>query len=89
MGSANFTGATLQNANLSNSNLKGANFTNVNLTGANFSSSNLTGANFSNSNLTGATGLKTATLSNVVWSKTTCPDGTTSTNDGGTCVGHL
>jgi hypothetical protein len=37
----------------------------------------------------GATGLKTATLTNVIWSKTTCPDGTLSTNDGGTCLGHL
>jgi hypothetical protein len=89
MSSANFTNATLQNANLSNSNLKGANFTGVNLTGANFTGVNLTGANFSNSILTGATGLKTATLTNVVWSKTTCPDGTLSTTDGGTCVGHL
>jgi hypothetical protein len=79
MGGANFTNANLQNANLSNSNLKGANFTGVNLTGANFTSSNLIGA----------TGLKTATLTGVIWSKTACPDGTLSTNDGGTCVGHF
>jgi hypothetical protein len=37
----------------------------------------------------GATGLKTATLANAIWSKTACPDGTLSNNDGGTCVGHL
>jgi hypothetical protein len=37
----------------------------------------------------GATGLQTATLTGVVWSNTACPDGTTSTSDGGTCVGHL
>ena len=79
MGSANFTNATLQNANLSNSNLKGANF----------AGTNLTGATFSRSNLTGATGLKTATLTSVVWYKTACPDGTNSSNDGGTCIGHL
>jgi hypothetical protein len=78
-GGTNFTNANLTNANLSNSNLKGANFTGV----------NLSGANFSNSNLKGATGLKTATLTGVVWTKTTCPDGTNSSNDGGTCVGHL
>jgi uncharacterized protein YjbI with pentapeptide repeats len=79
MGSTNFTNAILKNANLSNSNLKGANFTGA----------NLSGANLSNSNLMGATGLKTATLTNVVWSKTACPDGSNSNQDGGTCVGHL
>jgi hypothetical protein len=79
MAGATFTNANLTNANLSNSNLKGANFTGV----------NLTGANLSNSNLKGASGLKTATLTNVVWSKTTCPDGTNSSTDGGTCLGHL
>jgi hypothetical protein len=76
---ATFTNANLMNANLSNSNFKGANFSGV----------NLSGANLTNSNLMGATGLKTATLTNVIWSKTACPDGTTSTNDGGTCVGHI
>jgi hypothetical protein len=79
MGSTNFTNTILKNANLSNSNLKGATFSGVNLSGANLSSSNLTGA----------TGLKTATLTGVTWSKTACPDGTNSSQDGGTCVGHL
>jgi hypothetical protein len=96
---ATFIGANLTGANLSNSNISAATFTNANLTNANLSNSNLkgasftgvnlTGANLSNSNLTGATGLKTATLTNVVWSKTTCPDGTSSSTNGGTCVGHL
>jgi hypothetical protein len=57
--------------------------------GTNFTGVNQTGANFSTSNLTGATGLKTTTLTNVTRSKTACPDGTTSNDDGGTCVGHL
>jgi hypothetical protein len=76
---ATFTGANLSGANLSNSNLKGANFSGVNLSGANLSSANLMGA----------TGLRTATLTGVIWSKTACPDGTLSNSDGGTCVGHL
>jgi hypothetical protein len=76
---ATFTGADLTGANLSNSNLKGANFTGV----------TLSGANLTNSNLMGATGLKTATLTNVIWSNTACPDGSNSSSDGGTCVGHL
>jgi hypothetical protein len=63
-----------QKANLSNSTLKGAAFT---------------GVNVSTGNLTPEVGLKTATLSNVIWSKTARPDGTLRTNDGGTCGGHL
>ena len=46
-------------------------------------------ANLTGTNLQGATGLKSATLTNVVWNKSTCPDNTTSTQDGGTCLGHL
>ncbi len=94
-----FLGANLTGASLSNSNLKAANFTNANMTNANLSNSNskaanftganLTGANFAGSNLKGATGLKTATITGVIWSKTTCPDATLSNNDGGTCAGHL
>jgi hypothetical protein len=49
---------------------------------------NLLAASIVNTNL-GATGLTTATLLGVVWNKTTCPDGTTSNKDGGTCVGHI
>jgi uncharacterized protein YjbI with pentapeptide repeats len=45
---------------------------------------NLTGANLTGANLKGAIGLNT-----VIWSGTTCPDGTDSDNDGSTCIGHL
>jgi uncharacterized protein YjbI with pentapeptide repeats len=79
MGSTNFTNTILKNANLSNSNFKSANF----------SGANLSGATLANSTLKGATGLKTATLTSVIWSNTTCPDSTVSNNDGGTCVGHI
>jgi uncharacterized protein YjbI with pentapeptide repeats len=96
---ANLTGANLTDANLTGATLTGANLALVNLSGANLSSSNLSdatlalvdlaGANLSGATLTGATGLKTATLKNVVWTNTTCPDGTNSGNDSGSCVGHL
>jgi hypothetical protein len=43
----------------------------------------LSGANLANGNFKGAT------MTGVIWSNTTCPDGTNSTHDGGTCVGHL
>jgi uncharacterized protein YjbI with pentapeptide repeats len=86
---ANGTNATLSSANLSGANLSNANLTQANLSGANLSGANLTNATLSQANLKGATGLKTATLTGVSWSKTTCPDGTLSTNDGGTCLNHL
>jgi uncharacterized protein YjbI with pentapeptide repeats len=83
---------------LTNGNFMGANFTNAVLTGAdgsgsnfrdaNFNGANLTGARFSNSNLMGATGLSTATLTNVVWINTQCPNGRNSDRNGGTCVGQ-
>jgi uncharacterized protein YjbI with pentapeptide repeats len=48
------------------------------LDGVDFTSADLTGADWF-----GATGLDTA-----IWSSTTCPDGTNSDGNGGTCVGH-
>jgi hypothetical protein len=79
----NFTGAILAGANLSRANLTGAKLTGTDLTGA-----NLLGANLTSADLTGAltTG---ANFNHVLWSDTTCPDGTNSTTDGGTCIGHL
>jgi uncharacterized protein YjbI with pentapeptide repeats len=43
----------------------------------------LTGANLSGANL------NSATLTGVKWNNTTCPDGTNSNADAGTCIGHL
>jgi len=31
----------------------------------------------------------TTNFTKVTWSNTTCPDGTNSNNDRGTCTGHL
>jgi DNA-binding beta-propeller fold protein YncE len=84
----NLAGANLSGANLSGANLSGANLTNANVTNATLSRANLRGANLTGANLTGAN-LSGANLSGVIWSNTTCPDGTNSDADGGTCVGHL
>jgi uncharacterized protein YjbI with pentapeptide repeats len=81
-------GANLTGGNLSNDDLAGVNLNTANLTDANLEGANLTGANLSGVNLTGAN-LTGATLSGVIWSFTTCPDGTNSQNDGGTCVNNL
>jgi YVTN family beta-propeller protein len=85
---ANLTNANLSGANLSGANLSGANLSGTNLTGANLTGANLSGANLSGANLSGAD-LSGAKLSGVIWSTTTCPDGTNSNADGGTCLGHL
>jgi uncharacterized repeat protein (TIGR02543 family) len=80
--------AKLRGANLSGANLSGANLNGVNLSGVNLRGANLRGANLSNANLRGAN-LRGANLNKVTWSKTTCPDGTDSNADGGTCIRHL
>jgi uncharacterized protein YjbI with pentapeptide repeats len=88
------TSANIGNANLSKVNLSYATLTGANLTEANLSRAVLTGAILSNANLTltnlkGATGLKPSNLSGVIWNKTTCPDNTNSSQDGGTCLNNL
>ena len=90
---SNFAGAQAQGAFLNGANLSGANLSGANLTGAILIGANLTGANLSGANLTGAnlTGATSAgaNLGGVVWSNTTCPDGTNSNAHGNTCVGHV
>jgi uncharacterized protein YjbI with pentapeptide repeats len=100
---ANFSGSNLQGANLQGSHLNHTDFHAAQLTGANLSgaalqnadlsAATLTGANLQSADLTSATlaGAHTtgANLKKVVWSATTCPDGTNSNNDGGACTGHL
>jgi uncharacterized protein YjbI with pentapeptide repeats len=91
---ANLTNANLSGANLNLVDLTGANLTGANLTGANLRGANLTGANLTGANLTGANlnGAVTtgATFDQVIWSNTTCPDGTlSSASTPETCVGHL
>ena len=89
----NLSGLNLTNAQLSEANLSGANLNKTNLTGANLSGANLSGANLNGANLSGANlsgaNLNGANLNKVIWSGTTCPDGTNSDADGGTCTGHL
>jgi uncharacterized protein YjbI with pentapeptide repeats len=60
----------------------------LSLAGANLLGQDLTGAALTGANLTGAN-LHVATITNVSWSNTICPDGTNSDADGGTCIGHL
>ena len=74
--------------NFAGDNLAGANLAGANLAGANLAGANLTGANLTGANLAGAT-LTGTNLSGVIWGRTTCPDGTVSDKDDGTCVNSL
>jgi hypothetical protein len=84
-----FNGANLAGANLTSSNLTGDDFTAAILAGASLSGTNLTNANLTQANLSGAAGAAGSNLKGVAWAATTCPDGTTSDGDGGTCVNNL
>jgi hypothetical protein len=83
----NLNGAYLDGANLSNSgaqmsNLSYAILTDANLTYTALFGSDLTGADLSGANLTGAN------VTDIIWSNTTCPDGSNSDSHGNTCIGY-
>ncbi len=81
-------GADMTGFNLSDIDLDGADFQTSNLTDADFTDTNLTAVNFASANLTGAT-MTGANLGGALWENTTCPDGTNSGDDLGTCTNDL
>jgi phospholipase C len=85
---SNLSGADLSGAALQGVNLSGAFLENANLQGASLQGVNLQGADLTGANLTGAH-LQGSNTRNVIWSHTTCSDGTSSDSHGGTCAGHL
>lgn len=102
--SSNFEGAIFANADMRESTLTessfiDANFTEANLgnsyfndsvvTEATFTNANLSNVDFTGADLTDAIDIDTATRTGIVWSDTTCPDGTNSDNNSNTCEGHL
>ena len=72
-------GADLTDCDFANAHLRGADLQGANLTSANLNEANLAGANLSGADLTGAdltdANLSSTNLTGVVWSGTTCPDG--------------
>jgi phospholipase C len=90
---ADLAGANLTNAKLDNAQLQGANLSGADLNGASLRNARLQGANLGGADLTGAdlrgAKLGGANVNGVTWSNTTCPDGTSSSSDGGSCAGHL
>jgi uncharacterized protein YjbI with pentapeptide repeats len=82
--SADFNGANLTNANLSSSIFITASFVGANLTATTMTNTVLLDADLTGAEMTGAINLDT-----VDWGNTTCPDGTNSDNDLGSCLNHL
>jgi len=88
LSNANLSHADLSQAELGAANLSHTNLSHADLTGADGEFADMTGADLSNANLLLAS-LSFTNLGFVTWSDTTCPDGTNSDADGGTCMGHL
>jgi hypothetical protein len=80
---ANLDDAGLFMASLKNTKLQGATLRDADLVGATLEGTDLTGANLE------AAELGHATLTNVTWNNTTCPDGANSNDQGNTCCGNL
>jgi hypothetical protein len=85
----NLTNANLAGLDLTNANLSGAILTGADLTGADLAGANLRGANLTNADLDGAIASASTNFNNATWANTTCPNGTNSDNDTGTCVMNL
>ena len=84
----NGAGASFVDSQLQGANLQHGTYTNASFAGANLQGANLQGTNLTGASIAGAT-LRGANTQAVTWSNTTCPDGTNSNNDSGTCQGHL
>jgi uncharacterized protein YjbI with pentapeptide repeats len=83
-----FVDADLNGADMADGNFKGADFAGADLLKADLAGSNLAGANLTSADLAGAK-LSNVNLRGAIWGGTTCPDGTSSNADGGSCSGHL
>lgn len=95
---AKFNNAKMQGVDFTGAILSGADFTNTDLSPFTLqdppyptpSQTNIyTYTNFTNADLTGAIGMASANVTGVIWSNTTCPDGSNSDSNGNTCLGHF
>ena len=80
---ARFAGADLQRIDFRGTNLRSASLVSADLRYA-----RLNGVDLTNADLTGANWRRATGASSAIYSNTTCPDGTNSDANGGTCVGH-
>jgi len=88
---ASMRGAVLDKVLFVNADFRGTDLTGATLRCNDFSNARFQGADMTDANLTfsyiGRD--RPQNLSGVYWNNTTCPDGTNSDDNGGTCIGHL
>jgi uncharacterized protein YjbI with pentapeptide repeats len=82
-------GADLSRAGLTDTVLATSNLTGADLAGTTLNTTEFNEANLTDANLDNAVEAPTASFAGVIWSNTTCPDGTNSNNDGDTCLDNL
>lgn len=80
---ARFDGADAHRIDLRGTNLRAASLVGTDLRYAQLAGVDFTGADLTDVNWKSATGIEAA-----IYSDTTCPDGTNSDGNGGTCLGH-
>jgi hypothetical protein len=85
---ADLAGADEDGINPSNVDHSGASLTNAQFVGANLTEANLSSGNLTEASLQYSTATD-ANVASATWSNTTCPDGTNSGGDGGTCANDL
>ncbi len=82
------TGARFDGADLHRIDFRGTDLRSTRFVGADLRYARLGGVDFTNADLTGANWRRSTGLATAIFSNTTCPDGTNSDVNGGTCVGH-
>jgi len=87
MNSSSFAGVSARGASLRSS-MASSVFRDADLAGADLSNAVIQGSDFTGANLLGAD-LTNAISRGATWKNTTCPDGTNSDANGGTCIGTL
>jgi uncharacterized protein YjbI with pentapeptide repeats len=81
-------GASFDGADLHRIDLRGTTVRAGSLVDADLRYARLDGVDFTNTDLTGANWRRATGLGSAIFSNTTCPDGTNSDANGGTCIGH-
>lgn len=81
-------GATFDGADLHRIDFRGTDLRSASFVGADLRYARLDGVDLTNADLTGADWRRSTGAGSAVYGNTTCPDGTNSDANGGTCVGH-
>ncbi len=81
-------GATFDGADLHRIDFRGTDLRSASFVGSDLRYARLGGVDFTNADLTGANWRQSTGLASATFSNTTCPDGTNSDVNGGTCAGH-